>query len=114
MEKIGIVGRTGAGKSTVALALFRMMECAQGHISIDGQDISLIGTHDLRSRVGIIPQVLNKQGFFKFTIYIYRTLFSSRVQLGLTLTLSEHMMTMLYGELCSRYISPSKYLITIL
>lgn len=56
MEKIGIVGRTGAGKSTVALALFRMMECAQGQICIDGQDISLIGTHDLRSRVGIIPQ----------------------------------------------------------
>lgn len=56
MEKIGIVGRTGAGKSTVALALFRMMECAEGNIVIDGQDISLIGTHDLRSRVGIIPQ----------------------------------------------------------
>eukprot|EP00026_Physarum_polycephalum_P000482 Phypoly_transcript_00483.p1 GENE.Phypoly_transcript_00483~~Phypoly_transcript_00483.p1 ORF type:complete len:1415 (-),score=265.79 Phypoly_transcript_00483:241-4485(-) len=56
MEKIGIVGRTGAGKSTVALALFRMMECAHGHIIIDGQDISLIGTHDLRARVGIIPQ----------------------------------------------------------
>lgn len=56
MEKIGIVGRTGAGKSTVTLALFRMMECSEGKIEIDGQDISVIGTHDLRSRVGIIPQ----------------------------------------------------------
>lgn len=56
MEKIGIVGRTGAGKSTVTLALFRMMECTQGQITIDDQDISLMGTNDLRSRVGIIPQ----------------------------------------------------------
>ncbi|KAJ1727146.1 hypothetical protein LPJ61_004731 [Coemansia biformis] len=55
-EKIGVVGRTGAGKSTLSLAFLRFIEAAQGSIVIDGVDIAHVGLEDLRRNVTIIPQ----------------------------------------------------------
>ncbi|XP_054698309.1 multidrug resistance-associated protein 1 isoform X2 [Grus americana] len=55
-EKIGIVGRTGAGKSSLTLGLFRINEAAEGEIIIDGINIAKIGLHDLRFKITIIPQ----------------------------------------------------------
>ncbi|XP_037327748.2 ATP-binding cassette sub-family C member 10 [Pungitius pungitius] len=55
-EKVGIVGRTGSGKSTLFLALFRMVELNRGQILLDGLDISAVGLAQLRSRLAIIPQ----------------------------------------------------------
>src|SRR6201996_5730106 len=55
-ERIGIVGRTGAGKSSIMSSLFRMVELSGGSIIIDGINIAEVGLSDLRSRLAIIPQ----------------------------------------------------------
>jgi ABC-type multidrug transport system fused ATPase/permease subunit len=55
-ERIGVVGRTGAGKSSLTLALFRFLEARSGSIYVDGLDVAKIPLPDLRSRLAIIPQ----------------------------------------------------------
>lgn len=55
-QKVGIVGRTGAGKSSLITALFRLTELSNGQIAIDGVPVSSLGLHTLRSKISIIPQ----------------------------------------------------------
>lgn len=55
-EKLGIVGRTGAGKSSLLMALLRLYDLSSGRITIDGQDITQLGLHDVRHAIATIPQ----------------------------------------------------------
>ncbi|KAF2158186.1 bile acid-transporting ATPase [Myriangium duriaei CBS 260.36] len=55
-EKVGVVGRTGAGKSSLALALFRALEAEEGKILVDDVDVGLIGLQDLRENIVMVPQ----------------------------------------------------------
>ena len=75
-EKVGLVGRTGAGKSSLSLAMFRIIEAVDGNIKIDNRDVSTLGLQDLRSRLTIIPQE--------------PTIFSGRVFHGISRTSINH------------------------
>lgn len=54
--KIGVVGRTGSGKSTIMMSILRILEAFSGQIIIDGKDIAQLSLDDLRSNIGIILQ----------------------------------------------------------
>ena len=56
--QVGIVGRTGAGKSSLTLSMFRIIEAAGGAILIDNDNIADYGLDDLRAKITIIPQVI--------------------------------------------------------
>ncbi len=60
---MGIVGRTGAGKSSFTLAIFRIIEAVGGAILVDNINIEVLGLDDLRSRITIIPQVSKSVGY---------------------------------------------------
>ena len=79
-EKIGICGRTGAGKSSLTLALFRIIEANGGQIVIDGIDVSQLGLHELRAKLSIIPQVEKK--IFFLLLLLVQGLFSQCYQLN--------------------------------
>lgn len=71
-EKIGIVGRTGAGKSSMINALFRIVEIESGQVCIDDCDVAKLGLLDLRKSLGIIPQapvLFSGMLFIVFKIY---------------------------------------------
>ena len=91
------MGRTGAGKSSLALALFRIIESSQGSILIDGIDISTCGLRDLRSHITIIPQV-NALSLCYDYYCVYRILFCSQDLLESTLILLMQILMMKYGE----------------
>lgn len=54
-EKLGVVGRTGAGKSTICLSLSRIVEIVDGYIEIDGVDIRDLPLNEVRKRITVIP-----------------------------------------------------------
>lgn len=87
-EKVGVVGRTGAGKSSLALALFRALEAEKGMIIVDDVDIGLIGLQDLRESIVMVPQGRLYLFFFvnektMLTFILDPTLFSGTIRSNL-------------------------------
>jgi ABC-type multidrug transport system fused ATPase/permease subunit len=70
-EKIGVVGRTGAGKSTLIMAMFRLSEASSGQIHIDGINATSLNMKELRSRIAIIPQVCLCVCVSVYVVYMY-------------------------------------------
>ena len=95
-EKLGIVGRTGAGKSSILVALFRVCDLRSGSLCIDGIDISTIELSTLRSRLAIIPQdPVLFSGTLKFNVdptgaYADDELWGALQQCGIDQAMAEH------------------------
>ena len=90
-DKIGIVGRTGAGKSSLALSLFRALESVGGQILIDGVDIKEIGLSTLRNAMTIVPQgkkIAQRDACGVESLQVFQTRVSSRALFERTLTRS--------------------------
>lgn len=101
-EKIGIVGRTGAGKSSLFNCVFRVNEASGGAIYIDGVDIALLGLHTLRSKLTIIPQVFAFENLVSLIHYFYflslkRIRLCSPTVFGETWTRYKKILTMRFG-----------------
>ena len=76
-EKIGVVGRTGAGKSSLVLALYRLLEQVEGEILFDGVDISSFKLERHRSRITIIPQVKCCTFlFYQLNLYLFYNIYN--------------------------------------
>ena len=74
-SQIGIVGRTGAGKSSLTLSMFRIIEAAGGAILVDNNNIADYGLDDLRSKITIIPQVIHPIAYnFMLSFKVYNLL----------------------------------------
>lgn len=88
-EKVGLVGRTGSGKSSILLALFRMVEPESGSVMIDGVDTRTLGVRHLRSKMSIIPQdpFLYKVRLQHDDEFYHKSIVTMDGAIGLTLTL---------------------------
>lgn len=82
-EKVGIVGRTGAGKSSIFQAIYRMANQSNGSIRIDGVDIEKLSLRQLRSRLAIIPVIFSSSYITLFTCLFYLVIIFSKSQLCL-------------------------------
>jgi len=106
-EKIGIVGRTGAGKSSLMTAIYRLVELDSGVIKIDDVDISKVGLTDLRSGLSIIPQdpvCYNFIFIYPSRIDMVHSSFCSQERFARTLIHSTSMTMLDYGTLSRGHI----------